>query len=64
MCHIAMQASGEDKQHINITCHLATVALGKINNISHITAQALGGNNTCRIATEASGETTHNINAI
>ena len=42
MCHIAMQASGEDKQHINITCHLATVALGKIKNISHITKEASG----------------------
>ena len=61
MCRIAMQASGEDKQHINITCHLATVALGKINNISHIAAQASGGNNTCRIASEASGEITHAI---
>ena len=61
MCHIAMQASGEDKQHINITCHLSTVALGKINNISHMAAQASGGNNTCRIASEASGETTHAI---
>ena len=61
MCHIAMQASGEDKQHINITCHLATVALGKINNISHIAAQTSGGNKTCRIASKASGEATHAI---
>ena len=71
---IAILASGENKgnqnvpyshagikQHINITCHLSTVALGKINNISHIAVQASGENNTCRIASEASGETTHAI---